>query len=483
LFQEQDKRKLDDRESGAASFGLRWLAESVRVREQAGQLSDEGDATAVAKAAEADTELRIIIRAHHLARQHGTLTALSRWRSVARWMLIGFAVLALVLGFSAALTMIGDGGRPVNIVWTLGALLGLHLLMLLFWLLNMFASGQAAGGVLGRLWMKLMQRAGGDQHSAITRGLIEISLRGRLLRWYASAITHGFWFFSLTAASMALLLALALRSYDFVWETTILSAEVFVRFVQFTGALPATLGFMVPDTAMVMASGNGQLANAVEQELLRRSWSSWLLGCLLVYGVMPRFFLLLLSLLMLRVRQQRTRLDLTAPQWASLAARLTPVSERGGITDPHQDELSAPVLRRDPTCTGAPLVLALELGTDSDWPPAGFDSRVTVAPVVESRQQRAEALNRSQTQRPARLLLVCDARLSPDRGTLRWLADVSANSAASRVCLWHYPLSPGMRRQTWQEALLELGFTDREIITDVSQARAWIASTGEPGHE
>lgn len=451
--------------------------------EHAGHLQDDGQATGEAAAAEADTEQRILIRAHHLARHHGTLEALERWRSSARWLLSGFAALALILGFSASLTMIGDSARPVNIVWTLGALLGLHLLMLLLWLLNMLFSGRASGGALGRSWLKLMQRIGGEQHTAISRGLVEISLRGGLLRWYASAITHGFWLLSLTAASMALLLALALRSYDFVWETTILSAEVFVRFVQLTGAIPAAMGFTVPDTAMVMASGDGALSGVTDRELLRRSWSSWLLGCLLVYGMMPRLALLLMSVVILRLMQQRTTLDLSSPEWAALAARLSPVSERGGITDPRPEALSTPVLRRDPACAGPPMVVALELGADSAWPPAGFDSSVSVGPVVESREQRAAVLKDIQRQCPSRLLLVCDARLSPDRGTLRWLVELSAFSAASRVCLFNHQGSPDTRRQTWQEALLELGFSDSEIITDVSQAQAWVAGVGGMTHD
>jgi len=475
LSKEQTNLDIQNRDHPLSPFAARWLAEAMRVREQRGDLDDDGAAGAEARRAGVDVEARILIRAQHLASRDGTLEAMSRWHSTARWLLFAFAALALVLGFSAALTMVGDGTRSVNIVWTLGALLGLHLLMLLLWLLNMLMRGQSAGGVLGRLWLALMSRVGGSRHGALTQGLMAVSLRGRLLHWYPSAITHGLWFLSLTAAALAVVLALALRSYDFVWETTILSEQVFVRFVQWSGALPAMLGFVVPDADMVAVSGNGDIATAAEREFMRRAWSSWLLGSLLVYGMLPRLLLLGLSVMLLRWRQKRLSLDLTSPHWAPLAARLSPVSERGGVTDPQPDSLVAPTLKRDPSCSGEPVMLAMELRPDSDWPPSTVAPNVRVPSAVDSGRQRADALIEMRQLRPARLLLVCDARLSPDRGTLHWLVQASAFCADSRVWLLHQEQAPDVRRQSWQEALGDTGFTDTEIILDKDHALVWIA--------
>ncbi len=478
---EQTNPGIQDRDYPLSPFAARWLAETMRVREQRGDLDDDGTAGAYARGASADVEARILLRAQRLAFLDGTLQAMGSWHNTARWLLFAFAALALILGFSAALTMVGDGTRPVNIVWTLGALLGLHLLMLLLWLLNLMMRGQSAGGVLGRLWLTLMARTGGSRHGALTQGLMAVSLRARLLHWYPSAITHGFWFLSLTAAALALVLALALRSYDFVWETTILSEQVFVRFVQWSGALPAMLGFIVPDADMVVASGNGDIATAAEREFMRRAWSSWLLGSLLVYGMLPRLLLLCLSVLLLRWRQKRLTLDLGSPHWAPLAARLNPASERGGVTDPQPDSLEAPTLQRDPACNGEPVMLAMELRPDSDWPPRTVASHVRVPSAVDSGRQRAEALIAMQQLRPARLLLVCDARLSPDRGTLHWLVQASAFCAQSRVWLLHPAQAPDVRRQSWQESLVDTGFSEAEIILDTDRALAWIA--GDSGEQ
>ncbi|MCE7766728.1 DUF2868 domain-containing protein, partial [Pseudomonas putida] len=71
------------------------------------------------------------------------------------------------------------------------------------------------------------------------------------------------------------------------WETTILGADTFVALTQALGALPALLGFRVPDVAMIRASGDSQPA----LELARQAWAGWLLGVLLAYGIVPRLLL------------------------------------------------------------------------------------------------------------------------------------------------------------------------------------------------
>src|SRR5690606_40190750 len=56
-------------------------------------------------------------------------------------------------------------------------------------------------------------------------------------RWWLSSITHAFWTAALAGSLTGLLLALSLRSYAFVWETTILPASVFAAVVQLLGWL------------------------------------------------------------------------------------------------------------------------------------------------------------------------------------------------------------------------------------------------------
>ncbi|MGG6496815.1 UNVERIFIED_CONTAM: DUF2868 domain-containing protein, partial [Bacteroidetes bacterium 56_B9] len=88
------------------------------------------------------------------------------------------------------------------------------------------------------------------------------------------------------------------------WETTLLAADPFIHLTQALGALPSLLGFAVPDEAMIRASGD--TLPALEQA--RQAWASWLLGVVLVYGLLPR--LVLAALCLWRWRQGRERLAL-----------------------------------------------------------------------------------------------------------------------------------------------------------------------------
>ncbi|MDT6082635.1 DUF2868 domain-containing protein, partial [Streptococcus pneumoniae] len=79
-------------------------------------------------------------------------------------------------------------------------------------------------------------------------------------------------------------------------------ADPFIQLTQALGALPSLLGFAVPDEAMIRASGDSQPA----LDVARQAWASWLLGVVLVYGLLPR--VLLAGLCLWRWRQGRQRL-------------------------------------------------------------------------------------------------------------------------------------------------------------------------------
>ena len=56
------------------------------------------------------------------------------------------------------------------------------------------------------------------------------------------------------SALTLMLLLMATRRYGFVWETTILSADVFVSATHALGVVPGWLGFSGPTEAMIRAS-------------------------------------------------------------------------------------------------------------------------------------------------------------------------------------------------------------------------------------
>lgn len=461
-------------------FAARWLAEIRRLEEaQQGNPEDDGEAVSQARLQSPDPEQRIVWRARFLAEGTAAWQALHDWQQGLRLAVLVAAALALLIGFTSALAVLGDSSRAVNIIWALGALLGLNALMLLVWLAGLFLMRRhgSGGGLLGRLSLWLARRLAGRRRGLPGRALTGLLASRGLEPWLLSGITHFLWLLMLLAAGAGLLLALSLRSYDFVWETTILSSEVFVSFVRISGALPAKLGFQVPDAELVRQSASGLLGEQGRVEAWGRVWASWLLGCLLVYGVLPRLLLSLLSLLRLWLGLHRYRLDTQSPEWLALATRLQPDSERGGVTDPERADPGAAELKRKADASGPPALLSLEMDEVPDWPPTGLKG-VELCQDADARDQRQSSIQAVQDWQPSRLLFACDTRLSPDRGSLRFLQQLAAEAAVSRVLLLRVEAAGEQRLLSWRESLTGLGFTEREIMQNRAAALAWLEGGG-----
>ncbi len=465
-----------DRSTRLTPFAARWLAEAVR----GGSSSADGQAEAeqYARSTADDFEQRVFQWARFLGERDGTLDSLLAWRRRLRLATVVLVGLALLGGFSTALAVLGDSRTAVNVIWVLGALLGLHLLTLVLWLINIAVAGPEAGGMIGRLWFRVVEKLGGRFH--VPQAFATVSARAGVMQWWLSMLTHAFWLAALCGAWLGLVAALSLRAYSFGWETTILPPDLFVRFVELAGWLPAQAGFAGPDAEAVRRSALEAMGGSVlEQEpALRRAWSSWLLGALLFYGIVLRGLVLLFCAVVIRHRLSRFRIKPSAPAWAGLGRRLNPISEQGGVTGPASVDPYQPVRGRTTEASGPPAILALELGPQRPWPPPVAAGVRTMA-VADSREQRYQALIELRALSPRRLLLVCDAELSPDRGTLGWLAELSALAAETRVRL--LDTDRGERLQAWREALGAMGFTDAEIILDEDRAQAWLEEVSDHG--
>jgi hypothetical protein len=478
----------------------RWLAETVRTRNHGSPPADNPEAVVYACADTVELEQRILRHAFYLGSRDGSLQALLNWRQQARWVLIILLVLALLGGFSTALAVLGDGSRPVNVIWALGGLIGFNLLMLLVWLLNLLPAGAAGGergGIPGRIWFWLSSRFSGRsslagsavQHPetaghAVSRALIELMHRSRSTLWIFGAITHYLWLSALIGVAVGLVLSLALRSYSFIWETTILPADAFVEFVAVFGWLPELLGFAVPDADGVRSSGvaNGMLSASAEgaalnqSEDIRRAWSSWLLGSLLVYGILPRLLLALWCSQRLLSKLKRVRLQ-DLPAYSILAARLRPVSEAAGIRDQQPESLYRSQIgssSKPGTRTAVIIGLELQENLEIDQTNAAAADALLIIQPVDSREQRSHALAVLTDNPPARLLIVCNPRLSPDRGTLNWIVDASWQAVETRVLLPQNLVKDPLRLSSWQDTLQQSGLSSEQIYSDNSTALQWV---------
>ncbi|MDM8348761.1 DUF2868 domain-containing protein [Pseudomonas sp. sp1636] len=437
-----------------------WLSEAIRLREEhAGPLEDR-EANRRAQAGGGTLAARIQARALLLAERDGQTQALRHWLQGARLALAALLLLALLSGIGLAVAALGDGQRPVNVFWALGSLLGLNLLLLLGWVLGLLLARDSTGA-LGRLWWWLSEKLARDAQAAqLAPALLVLLQRQRLSRWGLGMLIHGLWLLALLAALLSLLTLLATRRYGFVWESTILGGETFIALTQALGALPALLGFSLPDAELIRASGDSALAS----EAARLSWAGWLVGVLLVYGLLPRLLLGLFCLWRWRRGCAALQLDIGLPGYSLLRERLQPSSERLGVCDTAPAPLPPPTAGSNAQGNQGALLVAIELDERRPWPPA-LPRGVGDAGVIDSREQRQRLLEQLSRFPPARLAIACDPRRSPDRGSLALLGELARTAAATRV--WLLPAQPGEaldseRLGDWHAALdqLQLAHSD-----------------------
>ncbi|WP_220803820.1 DUF2868 domain-containing protein [Pseudomonas sp. NCCP-436] len=443
------------------SFQRLWLSETIRLREeQAGPLEDD-EANRLARVAGGSLAERIGQRALLLARRDGQYQALLHWLQGARLAGLLLALLALCSGAGLALAALGDGRQPVNVFWALGSLLGPNLLMLTAWLIGLLLSRDNPGA-LGRLWLWLSEKLARNASAVqLAPALLLMLQRRRLTRWGLGLMVNALWTLALLAALSTLLLLLATRRYGFVWETTILGGDAFIALTQTLGALPALLGFSLPDAELIRASGD----TALSSEAARQHWAGWLVGVVLVYGLLPRLLLTLLCLWRWQSGKSTLQLDPELPSYNLLRPRLLPDSERLGVCDLAPSVLHQPQAGSAGQPGSGSVLVGVELDAGRPWPPLKLTSSVSDAGIIDSREQRRRLLEQLACFPPERLAIACDPRRSPDRGTLALLAELARSAAATRI--WLMPPAPGesldsARLADWHQALdrLQLAYDD-----------------------
>jgi hypothetical protein len=449
-----------------------WLSETIRLREEhAGPLEDS-EANRRAQTAHAALGERIQTRAWLLAERDGQVQALHHWLQGARLAGLLLVLVAILSGSGLAVAALGDGLRPVNVFWALGSLLGLNLLLLLSWAISLLLSRDSAGA-LGHLWLWLSAKLARDAQAAqLAPALLLMLQPHRLGRWGMGVLVHGFWLLTLFTALLTLLALLATRRYGFVWESTLLGGDSFIALTQTIGSLPALLGFSLPNAELIRASGDSALAN----ESARLSWAGWLVGVLVVYGLLPRLLLLLLCLWRWKRGCAVLSLDLSLPGYSLLRDRLQPSSERLGVCDTAPAQLHQPQAGNNPYDSQGALLVAIELDPQRSWPPALPNSIGNVG-VIDSREQRKQLLDQLSRFPPARLVIACDPRRSPDRGSLALLGELARTAGTTRIWLLQAPPGQALdseRLGDWQQALdtLQLRHSD-------SAPLSWL----ETGHD
>lgn len=432
-----------------------WLCETVRLREEhTGQLEDS-EACRKARATAGSLSQRLQVRGLFLAKRDGLVTALQHWLQGARLALWLLVFSAIISGVVLAKTALSGDPEAINIFWALSGLIGLNLLSLLAWCISLIFAKQSSSP-LSHAWLWLSNKLARDAKAAqLAPALLVLLQRHNLLRWGLGRLLHGWWLITLSSALVSLIALLATRRYGFVWESTIVASDSFVMLVNLLGQPASWLGFALPNSELIQQSG----LHALASEPARQMWASWLLGMLLIYGVLPRLAFSLLCEWRWRRGVKRLAFNANDEVWQPLHERVQPSSERLGIID--EAPATLPTSNAGAQLVGhAGALVAIELDDSISWPPAQLapSAQIHNAGVIDTREQRRHILEQLSANPPARLLIACNPQRSADRGTLHLIAELSRTAAETRVWLLDLD-APAERLTIWQQQLDGLNIT------------------------
>lgn len=453
-----------------------WLLEAVRLKEsQWGPIEDAVEVRRVIAAGGSFTE-RLLMRAQLLAQRASWISLQQSMVRALRLSLITLSVLFFFIGIGVAVGALATHDGRVNVLIALVALLGIPTVSLLLWGMSFFIASDGAStdrssfGV-SHIWLWLSQRmVKGPDQNLLLNALFGFSSRQHLLRWVLSAVNHWLWVLALLSATVTVLALLAAKRYSFNWETTLLSADSFVTLVQSLGVLPGFFGFLTPTETIIRQSDGLQLLPASAQV----QWSSWLVGCLIVYGVLPRVLVLVISLFMLRLRKRNLTVNSQQSGLIELRQRLIPFSESVGIdAEAGVDQVpEVEILPARPEKKVSTVVVGIELSADQPWPPFTNHSSLPLwqdAGLVDSREQRAELLTLLMQGGFEHVILCVDAQQTPDRGVIAWLVELASYGKYCTIYLMNASQQQQKLKKTelvesWLSRLAKAGFTS--VYTD-----------------
>ncbi len=432
-------------------FNALWLTETIRLQEeQQGALADS-EAVRQARKIGGSLQQRLITRAQWLADKTKLAVAQQSVTTAQYWSIRILYLFAFFVGVGLVLPTFSATEHTINIFSALGCLLGLNLLMLAVWLVGTFIGGQSINQI-GRFSLWLTSKLTGKKQAVqLMPALISLLHQNKLERWWLGKLTNGLWLLASIVALIALLLLLATQRYGFIWQTTILSADTFVDLVQLLGAIPHLLGFPIPSEQLIRESGD----MAVMTDGARQIWATWLVGVLVVYGILPRLCLFILCNGLWRYGFKHLNLDLSLPNYSLLKTRLMPDTEIIGVTDDVTEHWHEPTASTAAWTEQGAVLAGIELEPTYPWPPT-MPSQVSDAGIVETREQRKRLLEQLTIKPVSKLLIVCDPRRSVDRGTLNLITELAHCAAETRVWLLAEQGTDPERLLDWQQALERL---------------------------
>lgn len=414
----------------------RLLAEAVRLYEESSQREvDDSAAVAEAISREGSFEDRVLTRAELLNEAHELNEGLIQVKRSVFWVFSALVVLALISGLSAAKwVLFKDSTGLVNFYGVLLGLLGLPTLSLFLWIISFFlgtpvANMSSFGGLTLKLskWLVNRFHRGSITETAVL-AWTNLVILARTGRWLLGTFIHGIWLAFLLGSLLMTLLLLSTRQYDFNWETTILPDTAFIELTDFLSALPASIGFNVPDTELIITS-RLKPGPSYSSDSDRETWSELLISSLLIYGLLPRLIAIGVCLFLTIRSLRNTHLNLEHHGFANLHSRLVPVARVVGVVDPDtvftDESLPAPAMRiLAKPIKGELLIVGIDIDTPMDgWPPALNGNTIHDLGIVTDRGSRTCAVKKLQeyADMAGLLIVVCSLATTPERGIGRFI--------------------------------------------------------------
>lgn len=451
------------------------LAQTVRLIEDQGPLEDS-EAMGQALRMHSGRQERLLERARLLSHRLKLDEELARWRELALYVWLALAALVFFMAYGIAAALLG-GERTLNAVLAFFGVLGMHFFTLLLWLLGLLFSSLPGNGMsarisLGKLFLRLLAWVPLDRgpHSlTMANAANSLFRQSKLTPWISGLVSHTVWAAAFVLILIALWFGFSFREYRLTWETTILHADFFIRFIELTGWLPGLLGFPVPDTATLLDPGAAGGDH--------RAWALWLIGCTVVYGLLVRLALAGICWLKWRKERDAVGIDTAAPYFRKLLARFDGM-EASEILDREQraDSLGHALHAsgKGLACS-MPAVVGYELPDEQSWPPDGLPASLSACErIAGGSEEKRRLLNRLAQVQPRRLLLVCNMSSTPDRGTERFVREAAATSGPSALLLLASSGTPAALVDRWQAWLADIDMPEIRLFTDANQAGRWL---------
>jgi len=441
--------------------------------EEAGALDDASE-MAQARARQHSEQGRILERARLLARRLGLQADWERLQT-GLWIAGGLLLVLAYLLAGGLLTRVLGSGQTVNAAFAFVAMLGVPSLALLVWVLWAFVSAfsrEAQPWSIGQGMLSLAARIPGlrGPHTlTLLRGAHAMLREQRLGLWVFGAISHALWALAFGLVLATLLLLFSFQAFQLTWETTILDARFFERFLQITGWLPGQLGFPVPSQVLVHAPPSAAGSQAI-------AW--WLLASALLYGLLPRVVALVVCLAMWRQRSSRLALDTRDPYFRRLVARFAAMAPAPVVDTEHAVPRSADkgFRARAPGQGARTVLIGFELPDELAGPPADLLALADHKHTIRgSMTERLALLGALAAEPGADALVLCSAAASPDRGAERFLRQICEQTASCALL----PLAldaagTDNKPQRWADWLQASELTTVTFCASPEDARHWL---------